>query len=393
MIQNTVFTNAERDELLSRRETVLQRLLGNVKLLPGAEKPVLMVGAYYPGIWLEHNQDCEFLAEYDPEGAWASQEIFMRWQREDGLIPYMFRLTTGKPRFTQIQCVRSFTRCALEVARKTARPSGDFLRIYQAGCRYDQWLSEKRGRSGRGLIEMYCEFDTGHDNAPRVKDGGIPHACPGDEAANMPDLPCMPILSVDLSAMCYGGRVALAELAELLGRPDEAEHWRRMAVQMREAIRRWLYDPEDDFYYDRSPAGFRKYRTEHLTRLFLNGVVSQEEFDRLYDKWMDHPDEFRTAFPFPAVSVSDPHFDRNCPPNSWASNSQALTAERALLWLRAYGREEERTRLLLRWLRSVLDYGMIFPQELNPFTGVPIGTGRDYTPSLILFLEGLKILA
>ena len=94
-----------------------------------------------------------------------------------------------------------------------------------------------------------------------------------------------------------------------------------------------------------------------------------------------------------AVSVSDPHFDRNCPPNSWASNSQALTAERALLWLRAYGREEERTRLLLRWLRSVLDYGMIFPQELNPFTGVPIGTGRDYTPSLILFLEGLKILA
>ena len=32
----------------------------------------------------------------------------------------------------------------------------------------------------------------------------------------MPDLPEMPILSVDLSAALYGGRIALAELADLL---------------------------------------------------------------------------------------------------------------------------------------------------------------------------------
>ena len=43
-------------------------------------------------------------------------------------------------------------------------------------------------------------------------------------------------------------------------------------------------------------------------------------------------------------------------------------------------------------LRSALDNGITFPQELNPFTGVPIGNGRDYTPAIILFLEGLKEL-
>ena len=39
----------------------------------------------------------------------------------------------------------------------------------------------------------------------------------------MPDLPEMPILSVDLSAALYGGRIALAELADLLGKNAEAD--------------------------------------------------------------------------------------------------------------------------------------------------------------------------
>ena len=53
-------------------------------------------------------------------------------------------------------------------------------------------------------MEMYCEWGTGHDNDRRVTDGGIPETCPGNDAANMPDLEVMPILSVDLSCMRYG---------------------------------------------------------------------------------------------------------------------------------------------------------------------------------------------
>ena len=270
------------------KQDVVDRLLAAARVLDGYGRKILTVGAYYPGIWLEHNQDNEFFVEYDPETAWNSQTLFLDFQREDGLIPCAFKLASGtEPKFPQIQCVRSFVRSALEVARKCGRPEEDYARIYQAGCRYEEFLARYRNRAGSGLVEMFCEFDTGHDNSPRVTDGGIPPHCADRDAAKMPDIPCMPVLSVDLSAMSYGNRTALAEIAGLLGDDRGAKHWQCRAEEGKEKMRQLLYDPEDDFYYDRDRFGLRKYRTEYLTRLFLNGVTDPAEFDRLYDKWMD----------------------------------------------------------------------------------------------------------
>lgn len=397
MIPTTSFTEQEKSLLLSRTDAIRTALTGNIRELEQYPHPVLLVGDCYPGIWLEHNQDNVFLAEYAPEAAWAAQTIFMDFQREDGLLPFMMpakidRSFNGPALFWQLQSVYPFARCALEVAKRTNRPESNLLRIYESGARYDAWLGKYRNRAGTGLVEMYCEYDTGHDNDPRVTDGGISGSCPGGDAANMPDLPCMPVLSVDLSAMCCGGRMALAELADLLGNPKEAAQWRNRAEELKAKMRELLYDPADDFYYDRDRNGLRKYRTEHITRLFLNQLPEQEEFDRIYQRYFENPSEFLTPFPFPSMSVSDPHFDKTCPKNSWGSNTQALTSLRALLWLEHYGRNEERTALLFRWLRAFLDYDTTYPQELNPFDGSPIGTGHNYSPTLILFLEGVKLL-
>ncbi len=392
-----IFTDAERASIEHRVDDVRCRLLGNIVTLQQHKEPVLLVGECYPGIWLEHNQDNLFLAEYDPAAAWGSQTAFMEHQREDGLLPFALPLRPFVDYFQtnaaywHVQCVYSFPRCALEIARKTGRPESDYRRIYDVGRRYDDWFGAYRNRSGNGLAEMYCEYDTGHDNAPRVTDGGIPHTCPRDDANNMPDLPVMPVLSVDLSAMLYGSRMALAELAELLELPREAAVWRSKAATLKAKMRELLYDSVDDFYYDRDRHGLRKYRTEHITRLFLNGVLEQDEFDRIYSRYFEDTDEFLTPFPFSSVSVSDPHYDREAKGNSWGAHTQALTALRALLWLRDYGRERERRALLLRWMTSFQRHGR-FPQELNPFDGSPIGEGKNYTPALILFLEGAKEL-
>ena len=193
------------------------------------DTPILLVGATYAGTWLEHNQDALLLAEMAPEVAWATVEVFLLRQREDGLIP--FCIPRGGVRheyfraeavYWQVQSVFPFVRCAVAVAEKAGRPASDLRRIYEAGCRYDAWFRRFRDRAGTGLVEMFCEFDTGHDNSPRVKDGGIPHSCPGNDACNMPELPCMPLVSADLSATRYGDRMALAELASRLGREAEA---------------------------------------------------------------------------------------------------------------------------------------------------------------------------
>ena len=289
-----------------------------------------------------------------------------------------------------MQTVFPFVRCAMRVADICGRPKSDYRCIYDAGKRYDEWFVRNRDRAGRGLVEMYCEYDTGHDQSPRVTDGGIPHSCPGNDAVNMPDLPCMPISAVDLSATLYGNRIALAELAGRLGLDAEAAEWRKKAAEVKAAIRKWCYDPETDFYYDRARDGLRRYRTEHITRLFLNHVVDQQEFDRIYSRYFESPEEFDTPFPYPAISISDPSFVKECYQNCWGANCQANTALRALFWLPEYGRLDERDALLGEWASMLIETNGDFTQEVNPFTRKPLPSGGNYTPTLLLCVEAAR---
>jgi len=401
MMKKEEFSVNEKKWLREKIPKVRKALLNNLSdFIQYTKSPLLKAGDVYAGIWLEHNQDNFFLADYDKKAAWASQDVFMKYQREDGLFPFALPCEFDKKAFFDapalywhVQCIWSFTRCALEIAKKVKCSESDFIRIYNSGSRYDAWFEKLRNRKKTGLAEMYCEWDTGHDNDPRVTEDGIPHTCPGNDSVNMPDLPLMPVLSVDLSAMLYGNRMALAELAEQLGKDSEAGQWREKAENIRHAIKKYLYDQEDEFYYDKDSFGFRKYRTEHITRLFLNHVLTQDEFDHIYSRYFEQQDkEFCPPFPIPSMSVSDPHFVKECPKNSWGSNSQALTSLRALLWMDYYNRGSDLDALLSLWLRSCIMYDSKFTQEINPFDGKPVGSACNYSPSLILFLEAVKRL-
>lgn len=390
------FTEKEKSFIREKAETARKALLRNVRKFEQHPVPLLVAGDVYPGIWLEHNQDNLFLSEYHPEAAWASQQVFMEHQREDGLLPFMLPLKIGgffdtSASYWHVQCIYPFARCALELAAQLHKDEETFAQIYRCASRYDQWLATYRDRKGSGLVEMYCEWDTGHDCSPRVTDG-IPHGCPGNEAKNMPDLPLMPVLSVDLSAMVYGGRIALAELAHRLGKGAAESRWLEKASELRARIQKNLYDPADDFYYDRDAFGLRKYRSEHITRLFLNRVLEQCDFDRIYDRYFTQESEFWTAYPFPSMSVSDPSFVKGCPKNCWGANTQALTLLRALLWMDHYGRHEELRELMRRWLEAYVKHDNGFTQEISPFDGAPIGQGTDYSPSLIMFIRSAREL-
>ena len=114
----------------------------------------------------------------------------------------------------------------------------------------------------------------------------------------MPDLDFMPIIAPDLSAMLYDGRVYLGKMADALGQTAEAERWRERAAETRQRIHDICFDPADEFFYDVDAQGrFRKYRTEHITRMFMNGVVDQALFDRIYNRYFQDPAEFATPFP------------------------------------------------------------------------------------------------
>ena len=372
--------------LSCRAKNVLPELEKNNFCIPdNGRVPVLLAGAEYKGLWIEHNQDALFIADDFPETAWETVRLPMDFQLANGLLPYAVRFFPLKINFGQLQTVFPVVRCALEVAKKTSRSERDFAEIYRAGKAYDIFLEKERNRSGSGLVEMYCTYDTGHDNSRRAMDGDLPGKCPGEYAGNMPALPCMPILAADLSATRYGGLVALAELAELLDLDKEAAEYREKAEFLREKIYELLYCIEDEFFYDLSQGQWRKYRTEHITRLFLNQVVDQEHFDRIYKRYFTDEKEFLTPFPFPSVSVSDPSFNKNLPHNCWGCNTQALTLLRAVLWMEHYGKSAELEEIMRRFLRAYLVHDNPYTQELDPFTGEPNGSNANYTPAMLFF--------
>lgn len=386
------FTLSEQRKLAEIFAQIPEKLRKNLCNTGERSTPVLLAGACYNGLWLEHNQDCFFACDLLPESAWESIKIVMDYQQSDGLLPYSVRFSPFKVGTSQLQTVWSFARCALETARKLQLPEAEFAKIYDAGVRYDNWLTAFRNHNKFGLVEMFCAFDTGHDASNRVKDGGIPNACPGAWAGNMPDIPVMPVIAADLSATRYGGLTALAELAEMLDRSGEALQLRQQADGLKSAIMEHLYDQEDGFFYDRAPSGFRKYRTEHITRLFLNRVIDQELFDRIYERYFSSENEFFPPYPFPSVSVSDESFNAAHPANCWGGNTQMLTLLRAVLWMDFYGKGAELEEIMRRTLKAFLKFDNPFAQELHPFTGEPIGFGENYTPALLFFRECCKRL-
>ena len=391
MIPESSFSSKDIAVIQEKLEKVRQAIQDSLYTLPGYKTPIPLVGACYPGIWMEHNQDWYMLADIVPESAWAAVELFMEKQKENGLFPVAV-MTDGRVGYKQIQNIWPFARCAFQIARKLNKGENEFRRIYHAAAKFDHFLGQYRDHKNLGLVEMFCEYDTGHDNSPRVMDGNLPRNIP-EGAEFMPENPCLPILAPDLSAMRYQARVALSEIAALLGDDQNALFWQEQAEITGNAIKKYLYDAEDDFYYDVDSSGkFRKYRTEHITRLYLNKVVDQTEFDRQYKRYFEDPQEFCTPYPFPAVSISDPSFVKELPKNCWGSNTQALTALRATMWLPEYGRSDEKDRLLKRWMRAFLDHDSPLPQELNPFTGAPIGDGVNYMPSLLLFKQAAELL-
>ena len=367
----------------------------NMRTLTCFPRPVLTTGPGYTGIWQEHNHDSLLYADYDMEAAVASHDIFYAFQREDGLMPAMIHYDretlASAPGYGQIQIVYPLAASAYEIYRKGGGRA--FLeRSYDACLRYDEWLTNFRDTRGTGLVEMFCEYDTGMDNSPRVTDGGIPHACPGREASVCPESDILPILAPDLSACRYRALRALADMARALGKEDEAREWDRKAEKLKQKIYEICYDEKDDFFYDVDRTGaFRRYRTEHILRLFLCGVVDREDFDRIYEKHILDPSAFGTPYPFPSVALSDPGFRGDRLANNWGGMSQAHSALETLFWMRQYGREEDFRGIASIWMKKWLETGT-FTQEMHPVTGVASDCAPHFTTSLLAFVKFAEAL-
>ncbi len=365
-------------------DKALSVLAGNVQTLPNYEKPVLVEGAVYAGIWQECGpHESLVYRRFAPDVARAGHTVFFDKQRPDGQLPANHkRSETG---FGQIQMVVPIAATAWELARAT-RDDALLRQAYTACCRWDDWLMQYRNTRGTGLVEGFCTYDTGHDNSPRWR--GVPNQCPGKDAKRFPPGYGLPRLCPDLSATVYGGRVALAQMARALGRNAEADRWQERAESLRNLILDRLYVAQDAAFYDvDADEQFVRIDCDILSRVCGEHVPDRKLFDELWDRQFRDPKKFWAPYPLPSVALDDPQFVRPIPRNSWGGASQALTALRTPRWMEHYGRAVEFAHLADRWCEALLRDGT-FRQQMDPLTGT--FSSQDpggYSPAALVLVD------
>lgn len=362
-----------------------------VVLDPYQREPVFLVSDRYPGVWLEHVYDGIVWAQLTGDWSIACNvvRLFLRYQKADGQLPCYFRKDKGIGYSHLQECV-SFASLCYEIYEET----GDrvFLEEAYQGCvRWAEWLSRNRMGSS-GLLEVYCGFDTGHDNSSRLDGMKYPRSICYDASVRPEDCPVAPMIGADLNAVFYGTHSALGRMADALGLP-ETDEWMRKAEEHRKKLFAHCYAEEDLYFYDVDRRGAqRKCRSVAITALFCERVLDRDLADRIFTRYFRNEREFNTPYPYPSVSVSDPGFSKRMEKNDWGYFSQSLTMLRSLRWMKHYGYTRELKHNMEVFLSAWTGYDGPVGQELDPLTGCPPAGQAAYSSGMLFYLAAAKEL-
>ena len=363
----------------------------HLRRINDSQGDVFYISDTYPGVWLEHTYDPLVWAALSGETAPAVNQtaLFLSHQKEDGQLPYF--VGQNKIGYSQLQECVSCARLCLEVYGLTG-VRNYLADIYRRCAAWDDWLCQNRmGKTG--MIEMYCGFDSGHDNSGRL-DGMKYHGKVSQNAADLPvGCPVAPIVAPDLNAVFYGGRMALADMATELGLQEESAAWKEKAADIHRKLFAVCRDPEDGFFYDVDKNGqLRRCKSISITAMFCERVFDQAQADDIFDRYFRNEKEFGTPFPYSSVSAADPVFEKRMNGNSWGYYSQGLTMLRTLRWMKHYGYEQELHDNMEKWLYAWTESPLPFGQELDPFTGAPSQSSAWYSSTMLFYLYSAREL-
>ena len=259
-------------------------------------KDVFLISEQYPGVWLEHVYDSIFYERMFPEKgknlARNTIEMFIDRQRPNGQLPCYVRDSKKWPKpgpaegYSQIQeCVSFGSLClaAYELVKER-----EFLEKCRDSVeKWVMWLENNRRTLGKGLVEMFVGFDTGHDNSARLE--GL--SCKGNymvdgERFDADVLPLndttAPVLAVDMNCNYYGNVLALSKMEEILGNAKKAREQKEKAENIKKRMFELLFDKDDLFFYDVDKNGkMNKCKSCTIFHLFIEKVLDKESDSKL----------------------------------------------------------------------------------------------------------------
>lgn len=398
-----MFTEKEKSVIKERFNMAQDRIINtNIRCFKGHKKPVFLISDTYPGVWLEHSYDSLFLAKLDKRYLNIAKNtlcLFLDNQRGNGQLPcYVIDKAKApnweSPGYSQIQECVSFTRLCYEYYEMSE--DLDFLKYsYERCVKWQGWYEKTRMPSNSGLIEMFCGYDTGHDNSCRIDGSKYKYAAKDNDAACYPeDDEILPIIAPDINSVYYGTLTALSDMANRLKLFKDAAKWKEKADFVRTKLFEICYDEKDCFFYDVDKKGKKiKHLSISITNVLSEHVVSQKTAADIINKHLLNPDEFYTEYPFPSIAKSDIGFKRNNNGNSWNYYSQALTLLRCTRWMDFYGYSKEFDKVSEKWVRQwAFSKAIMFGQELEPLTGQPSDCSEWYSSCMLIYVYAVKRL-
>ena len=387
----------------------IARRLENIHIgcFSGMEKPLLLISEQYPGVWLEHVYDSVFYAKLDRSKLYLAEntiELFISYQTEEGQLPcYVWdKKRVKRPDgeligYSQLQECVSFAKLALEVYKMNKDKS--FLRrIYDASAKWEAWLRKNRMTLGKGLVEMFVGYDTGHDNSGRLSglsrignyeiDGVLQNASvlPSGETE-------APIVAVDINCNYFATLTALSKMARELSLKKESLEYELRAKEVKAKLFEICFDKDDCFFYDVNSRGEkRKYLSSTVFHLFMEGVLDVKEdaeiIKGIYERHISNPDEFATPYPYPSMAVNDPSCEGHDTFNCWGYYTQGLIALRSTMWMEKYGFNKEYEYLKKTWVDTWTKHydRLKMGQELDPITGIPTKSSEWYSSTMLFYL-------
>jgi putative isomerase len=280
---------------------------------------------YFEAILLGY---CGYPMDYPRNGI----KLFLSLQEEDGYVPRSFHPARGVYYKHNVIFKPFLTQMALFiVGREGGRAGWLAEEIFGRLKRFYFCWRRRYDVRGAGLSVWEEAEHTGMDNHYDRAGSwlGERRFCEG----------------VDLNCYLVREGEALASLADLLGRAEDATEIRADLAELRAAIQKWLWNEELGMFLDYHATQDRPIPVKYVGTFapLWAGAATPEQARRLVEEHLTNPREFWRPFPLPALAASEPGYSEGYIPGestgccTWRANTWMPTNYMTFHGLRAYG--------------------------------------------------------
>lgn len=249
-------------------------------------------------------------AYMDARSAQDSQRVFIGRQRPDGYIAYRVGpyVTKTFPLDGEDSSSAPFFNWTNWEIYQISHDRQFLQQAYDSGARFADFILKTRNKDGDGFLEW---------------GGNAMLECVRDELDVIwslfggSDASPKKVKSLDLTVMMVRETRSLAQMANALGRAEDAARWNHEADRLSELVRTRMWDPDTGFYYNlardtgafTTRDGISVKRKEIIGFLPLwAGIATKDQAARLRQELVN-PASFWRRYGVPTLAANDPYFD------------------------------------------------------------------------------------